>query len=110
MNTSFLKITAAAASFIFGSFAAVAVPINVPNASFETPGNPITSTSNDNLVQGWVFSTSNADLFGTAALYLNFQGTGAADGSRYAFIDNSGKTQETITSASSLGVITPLTT
>jgi len=110
MNTSFLKITAAAASFIFGSLAAVAVPVNVPNASFETPGNPITSTSNDNLVQGWVFSTSNSDLFGTAALNLNFQGTGAADGSRYAFIDNSGKTQETITSASSLGVITPLTT
>jgi hypothetical protein len=110
MNLPFLKMTAIATSLIFGSLAAVAVPVTVPNGSFETPGNPITSTTNDNLVQGWVFSTSNADTFGTAALNLNFFGTGAADGSRYVFIDNTGKTKETITSASSLGIITPLTT
>lgn len=100
----------AAALFLGTSFAGAA-PVVVPNASFESPSSPSQTSTNPNLVTGWVFDVKNGSAYGTSAISSNFNSAGTSDGSDYAFINNdSPNVTDTITSASSLGTIAPLTT
>jgi hypothetical protein len=84
--------------------------INIPNPSFEL-SSPAQTSTNFGLAPGWKFSIQDGSAFGIASISSNVITPGASSGSNYAFInnDNPGVT-DTITSASSLGTITPLTT
>jgi hypothetical protein len=102
---------AAAGAFLLSAFAASATPINVPNASFESPSSPTQTSTNPNVVTGWVFNVKGGSAYGTAAISSNFSLAGASAGKDYVFINNDyPDVTDTITSAASLGTIAPLTT
>ena len=83
-----------------------AVPINVPNASFESPSSPTQTSTNPNVAAGWVFNVKAGSAYGTAAISSNFSSAGASSGKDYAFINNDyPNVTDTITSAASLGTI-----
>ena len=50
------KITFAAMAVMLSALAANATPITIPNASFETPTSPTQTSTNPNIVSGWVFN------------------------------------------------------
>jgi hypothetical protein len=110
MNLTFSKLLTTAFAFALSALTAGAVSVTIPNASFETPSSPATSSTNHSLVSGWFISASNNNVFGTASITSNFLSLGAASGNDYVFIDNTSTNNETITSSSSLAVIAPLTT
>jgi hypothetical protein len=96
---------------VLSALAANATPIVVPNASFESPSSPAQTSTNPNIVTGWVFSVKGGSAYGTSAISSNFTSAGASIGNDYAFINNDWPdVTDTITSASSLGTIAPLTT
>ncbi len=96
--------------FILTAFAANATPITVPNASFESPSSPAQTSSNSNVVSGWVFNVKGGSVYGTMAISSNFNSSGASSGYESAFINNDAvNVTDTITSAASLATITPLT-
>jgi hypothetical protein len=110
-QTSMSKFTAVAVSLALTATMAQAIPVNVPNASFESPAAPTQSSSNPNLLPGWLFTDTGGIAFGTKAIALNFYSTAYTSGSYYAFIDNNAVSkEETLTSSASLGIIAPLTT
>jgi hypothetical protein len=99
-----------ASALIFSSLVANATPITVPNASFDSPSSPASSSTNSTIVPGWVFNVKGGSVFGTLALSSNFTSLGASSGNDAAFINNDWpNVTDTITSAVSLGTITPLT-
>ena len=108
----YLKLTVAAALVaMLSGLTAHAVPVAIPNASFESPSTPTTSSSNPDLIPDWIFTDTGSITFGTKAISSDFTSAGAASGNNFAFIDNDAlSAKETITSAASLGTITPLTT
>ena len=83
----------------------------VPNFSFELPSSPTQTSSNVNVASGWVFNVKGGSAYGTAAIGSNFASKGTSAGTDYAFINNDDpNVTDTITSAASLGTITPDTT
>lgn len=106
----FAKLTAAAVALVLTASIAGATPITVPNGSFESPSSPTQTSTNSNVVTGWVFNVKGGSAYGTSAISSNFNTTGTAVGNDYAFINNDWPdVTDTITSASSLGTIAPLT-
>jgi len=104
-------VAAAALTFMLGTHPTHAVPVSVPNASFESPSSPQSTSTNFNLVPGWVFNVKGGSQFGVGSIASNFASPGTSSGSEYATINNdSPGVTDTITSAASLGTITPLTT
>jgi hypothetical protein len=92
------------------ALAANATPITVPNASFESPTSPAQSSTNFNLLPGWVFNVKGGSEFGTMAISSNFTSPGASSGNNCAFINNdAANVTDTITSSASLATIAPLT-
>jgi hypothetical protein len=106
------KIAAALALvFMLGIDPSHAVPVIIPNASFESPGSAQSTSSNVNLVSGWVFNVKGGSQFGTGSIASNYSVAGTSSGSYYATINNDWPdVTDTITSAASLGTITALTT
>jgi hypothetical protein len=105
------KITFAVMAAILSGVAAEATPITVPNASFESPTSPSETATNPTLIAGWVFNVKGGSEYGTEAISNHFSSRGASLGSNAAFINNDAlDVTDTITSASSLGTIAPLTT
>jgi hypothetical protein len=99
-----------ASVFILGASVASATPITVPNASFESPSSPTQTSTNPNVATGWVFNVKGGSAYGTSSISSNFNSIGTALGNDYAFINNDWpNVTDTITSASSLGTIAPLT-
>lgn len=108
---TFVNIAASAMALMFSALAAKATPITVPNASFESPSSPTQTSTNFNVVPGWVFNVQGGSAFGTRAISSNFTSAGPSSGNDYAFINNDWpNVTDTITSAASLGTIAPLTT
>lgn len=106
-----LKAALTAVVLAFSTLMANAIPINVPNASFEAPSSPTQTSTNFNIVPGWVFNVQNGSAFGTGSISSNFTSAGASAGNDYAFINNDyPNVTDTMTSAASLGTITPNTT
>ena len=104
-------VAAAALTFLLGLDSTHAAPISVPNASFESPGSPQSTSTNVNLVPGWVFNVKGGSQFGVGSVASNYALPGTSSGSEYATINNDWpNVTDTITSAASLGTITPLTT
>jgi hypothetical protein len=104
-------VAAMAMAFMLGIHPTHAVPVSVPNASFESPGSPQSTSTNVNLVPGWVFNVKNGSQFGVGSIASKFSLPGTSSGSEYATINNDyPDVTDTITSAASLGIITPLTT
>ena len=105
------KPAATALLLLLTALGANATPITVPNASFESPSSPKSTSTNPDIIPGWVFDVQGRSQFGTDPIASNFTSPGAASGNNYAFINNDypGVT-DTITSAASLGTIAPLTT
>jgi hypothetical protein len=104
-------IAAVALAFMLGIHPTHAVPVSVPNASFESPGSVQSTSTNVNLVPGWVFNVKGGSQFGTGSIISNYSAPGTSAGSYYATINNDWPdVTDTITSAASLGTITPLTT
>jgi len=104
------RSTAAAFVLMLMTLGANADPISIPNASFESPSSPANSSSNPNLIPGWIFNVSGGSQFGTMAISPSFASPGASSGSEAAFINNDAvNVTDTITSASSLATIAPLT-
>lgn len=100
-----------ATALILGTFAVRATPIDVPNASFEIYSYPWWTTTNTAIASGWVFNVNGGSQYGVASINSNFSSEGAASGSSYAYINNDDPgVVDTITSASSLGIITADTT
>jgi hypothetical protein len=110
-NRKLLAKAAAAALVIMLSPVAVnATPITVPNASFESPSSPTQTSTNPNIATGWVFNVKGGSAYGTSSISSNFTSAVGSSGNNYAFINNdSPNVTDTITSAASLGTITPLT-
>src|ERR1700761_9754405 len=108
MNLKILKAVVLALAFT--GAAADATPITVPNPSFDSSGPGQTST-NPNVLPGWVFTVKNGSAYGSESISSNFFKPGASTGSYAAFINNDypGVT-DTLSSAASLGTIAPLTT
>jgi hypothetical protein len=105
------RVSVTAVSLALTAALAHATPISIPNASFESPAAPVQSSTNPNILPGWIFTDTGGIAFGTKAIGLNFYSTSYTSGSYYAFIDNNAVSKnETITSAASLGTIEPLTT
>src|SRR5271156_3068069 len=84
----FAKLTAAAVALVLTASIAGATPITVPNASFESPSSPTQTSTNPNVVTGWVFNVKGGSTYGTSAISSNFITTGTAVGNDYAFINN----------------------
>jgi len=104
-------VAAAVLTFLLGLDSTHAAPISVPNASFESPGSPQSTSTNVNLVPGWVFNVKGGSQFGVGSVASNYALPGTSSGSYYATINNDWPdVTDTITSAASLGTITPLTT
>jgi hypothetical protein len=109
--TRLRTITVAAMAAMLSTLAAIATPINVPNASFESPTSPSETATNPNLISGWVFNVKGGSYYGTESISNHFSSRGSSLGSNAAFINNDAlDVTDTITSASSLGTIAPLTT
>jgi hypothetical protein len=105
------KVSSAAIALLLSALAANATPVTVPNASFESPTSPAVTSTNFNLVPGWVFNVKDGSQFGTGSIASKFTSAGTSSGSDYAVINNDyPNVTDTITSAASLGTITPLTT
>jgi len=99
-----------AMAMAISSLAARATPVTVPNASFESPNSPASSSTNSTIIPGWVFNVKGGSVFGTLALSSNFTSLGTSSGSDAAFINNDWpNVTDTITSSASLGKITSLT-
>src|ERR1019366_4445716 len=93
---------------MLSALAANATPITVPNASFESPSSPVQTSTNPNVVTGWVFNVKGGSAYGTAAISSNFSSAGASSGNDYAFINNDDpNVTDTLTSAALLGKIAP---
>ncbi len=106
-----VNVAASALALVLSAFTADATPINVPNASFESSSSPTATSTNPNVVAGWVFNVKGGSQYGTGAISSNFSSPGASSGNDYAFINNDyANVTDTITSAASLATITPLTT
>jgi hypothetical protein len=104
------KITVAAMAVMLSALAANATPITIPNASFETPTSPTQTSTNPNIVSGWVFNVKGGSAYGTEAISGHFSSAGASSGNDAAFINNDAvSVTDTISSAVSLGTIAPLT-
>lgn len=104
------KITLSAMAAILGAFGANATPITIPNASFETPTSPTQTSTNPNIVTGWVFNVKGGSAYGTSSISSNFSLAGASLGNEYAFINNDDpNVTDTLTSAASLAKIAPET-
>jgi hypothetical protein len=89
---------------------AKATPITVPNGSFETPSSPTSSSTNPNLISGWVFNVKGGSVYGTMAISSNFNTAGASSGNDAVFINNDAvSVTDTISSAASLATIAPNT-
>ena len=74
------------------------------------PSSPTQTSTNPNVVAGWVFNVKGGSAYGTSAISSNFNTAGSSVGNDYAFINNDWPdVTDTITSASSLGTIAPLT-
>ncbi len=103
----FVNLAASAAALMLGALGAKATPITVPNASFELPSSPTQTSTNPNVIPGWVFNVKDGSAYGVAAISSNFTSPSAASGSDYAFINNDyPNVTDTLTSAASLGTIT----
>jgi hypothetical protein len=111
-TTSFLLFTRAlfsTAALMLAATTANADPVNVPNGSFEASG-PSQTSSNANVIPGWVFAVKDGSAYGSADILSNFSSLGAASGNDYAYVNNDAPNDtDTITSAASLGTIQPLT-
>ena len=106
-----LKAALSVAAIALSTPMATATPITVPNASFELPSSPTQTSSNFNIVPGWVFNIEDGSAFGVASISSNFSSPGASVGNDYAFINNDyPNVTDTMTSAASLGTITANTT
>jgi hypothetical protein len=105
------KTMATAAVLLLTTLVLHATPVTVPNASFESPSSPTSTSTNFNVVSGWVFNVKDGSQFGTGSIASKYSSAGTSSGFNYATINNDfpGVT-DTITSAASLGTITPLTT
>jgi len=104
------KSSLAAIAVILGALGAHAVPITVPNASFKTPTSPTQTSTNPNVVTGWVFNVKGGSAYGTEAVSGNFSSAGASSGNNAAFINNDDpNVTDTLTSAASLAKIVPET-
>jgi hypothetical protein len=104
------KITVAAMAVMLSALAANATPITIPNASFETPTSPTQTSTNPNIVSGWVFNVKGGSAYGTEAISGHFSSAGASSGNDAAFINNDAvSVTDTISSAAALGTIAPLT-
>jgi len=102
------KIILTAMVVILAPLAANASPITVPNASFESPSSPTQTSTNPNILTGWIFNVKGGSYYGTEAISGNFSSAGASSGNYAAFINNDDPdVTDTITSASSLGTIIP---
>ena len=96
---------------MLGALAAHATPVVVPNASFESPVSPTQTSTNTTILTGWVFNVKGGSAYGSESISSNFLTAGASTGSNAAFINNDWPdVTDTITSATSLGTIAPLTT
>jgi hypothetical protein len=106
-----IKATVVLVLFLCAMHTINASPITVPNASFESPSSPVQTSTNPNVATGWVFNVQGGSAYGVASISSNFSSAGPSSGKDYAFINNDwpGVT-DTITSAASLGTISPLTT
>jgi hypothetical protein len=88
----------------------VTTPIAVPNFSFESPTKPAQTSTNTGIAPGWVFDVKGGSKYGTMAIAPKFTSPGTSDGNNCAFINNDTlSATDTITSAASLGTITPMT-
>jgi hypothetical protein len=105
------RAMATTAVLMLSTLAVHATPVTVPNASFESPSSPASTSTNFNLVSGWVFNVKDGSQFGTGSIASKYSSAGTSSGNNYATINNDfpGVT-DTITSAASLDTITPLTT
>jgi hypothetical protein len=71
----------------------------------------VQTSTNPNIVTGWVFNVNGGSAYGTEAISSNFASAGTSSGNNCAFINNDDPgVTDTITSAASLGTITGLTT
>jgi hypothetical protein len=105
-----LIATVVAATAILSTLTANATPITVPNSSFESPSSPANSSANPNIISGWTFNVGRGSVYGTEPISSNFNSPGTSSGNNAAFINNDyPNVTDTITSAASLGTITPLT-
>lgn len=108
MNLKIFK--AIALTLTIGAVKATALPITVPNASFESNG-PVQTSTNPNVLTGWVFNAKGGSAYGSESISSNFLTTGASTGSNAAFINNDWPdVTDTLISSGSLGTIAPLTT
>jgi hypothetical protein len=106
------SVLAALATFPLPAQTTVTTPIEVPNASFESPSSPPQTSNNPNILSGWVFNVKDGSEYGSMTFHsANFSSAGAASDNNYATINNDypGVT-DTLSSAASLGTIAPLTT
>jgi hypothetical protein len=101
----------AAVAILFSAIAAKATPIAITNASFESPSSPTSTSKNPNILPGWVFNVQGGSEYGTMTVFSSmFSSVGASTGNNYAYINNDyPNVTDTLTSAASLGTITPNT-
>jgi hypothetical protein len=105
-----VKVCLLLALFSWGTDLVDATPITVPNSSFESPSSPASTSTNANLIPGWVFTVEGGSVYGTLGISSNFTTNGTSSGSSAAFINNDAvSVTDTISSAASLGTIAPLT-
>lgn len=65
------------------------------------------TSTNPNIVTGWVFNVNGGSAYGTEAISSNFASAGTSSGNNCAFINNDDPgVTDTITSAASLATIT----
>ena len=104
------KIILTAMAAMLSGLAAQAAPITVPNASFESPTSPTQSSTNPNILTGWIFNVKGGSYYGTEAISGNLSSAGASSGNNAAFINNDDpNVTDTITSSASLATIAPQT-
>ena len=111
MKTAITNLTKITAALFFAASAAHGQIITVPNASFESPSSPAQTSKSPNIIPGWVFDVQGNSQYGTMTTHsANFTSSGTSSGNNYATINNDypGVT-DTLTSAESLGTITPVT-
>jgi PEP-CTERM motif len=99
----------AAVAILLSAITAKATPITITNASFESPSSPASTSKNPNILPGWVFNVQGGSEYGTMTVHSSsFSSVGASSGNNYAYINNdSPNVTDTLTSAASLGTITP---
>jgi len=105
------RMASAAACICLSATALHATSITIPNASFESPATPVSTTTNDTIIPGWLFTTDDKGFtFGTEGISKYFTSMAGSSGDNFAFVENFDTvTKETLTSATPLATIAPLT-